>query len=62
MSGAGLGIGLLAGFTQFDDATNANTKVAGTALGLAGAGAAAGFGISRIGKAREVIYQSASHD
>jgi hypothetical protein len=53
---------LLAGFTQFDDATNANTKVAGTALGLAGAGAAAGFGISRIGKAREVIYQSASHD
>ena len=60
MSAAGLGVGLLAGLTQFDDATNANGKIAGTALGVAGVGAAAGFGISRIGKTEQVVYQSGS--
>jgi hypothetical protein len=60
MSATGLGIGLLAGFSQFDGATNANSKITGTALGLAGVGAAAGFGISRLGKTQQVIYQSDS--
>jgi hypothetical protein len=60
MSAAGWGTGFLIGMTQFDDATNANGKIAATALPGAAGGAAAGYAISRIGKTERVIYQSAS--
>ena len=58
MSAAGLGAGFLLGFSAFDDAVNANSKVGAAAAVGAGAGAAAGFGLSRIGRQEEVIYQS----
>jgi hypothetical protein len=58
MSAVGLGTGFLVGFRQFDDAANSSKKVGGTALAGAGAGAAAGYGLSRIGKAEQVIYES----
>ena len=58
MTGVGLGAGFLLGFRSFDDATYSGSKVGGTALVGAGAGAAAGYGISRIGKQEQVIYES----
>ena len=58
MTGVGLGAGFLLGFRMFDDAINSSSKVGATALVGAGAGAAAGYGISRIGKQEQVIYQS----
>jgi hypothetical protein len=57
MSAAGLGAGFLVGMNQFDDTRNANAKIATLALVEAGVGAAAGFGLSRIGKKDEVVYQ-----
>lgn len=58
MTGVGLGAGFLLGFRAYDDAINSSSKVGGTALVGAGAGAAAGYGISRIGKQDQVIYES----
>ena len=58
MTGVGFGVGFLLGFRAYDDAINFGSKVGGTALVGAGAGAAAGYGISRIGKQEQVIYES----
>ena len=57
-SAAGLAGGFLVGLSAFSDSTNANNKIAALALVDAGVGAAAGFGLSRIGKRDEVIFQS----
>jgi len=57
MSAAGLGTGFLLGFRSFDDARNSNAKVGASALVGAGAGAAAGYALSRIGKQNQVVYQ-----
>ena len=58
MTAAGLGAGLLIGLGAFDDAINAGNKITAASLAGAGAGAAGGFAISRIGKQEQVIYQS----
>jgi hypothetical protein len=58
MAGAGLAAGFLIGLREYDDAVNSNQKVTLAGIAGAGAGAATGFGISRIGKAEEVVYQS----
>jgi hypothetical protein len=58
MSAAGLGMGFLIGFRAFDDATNANGKVAAASGAGAGAGAALGYGLSRIGTGDEVVYRA----
>ena len=58
MTGVGLGVGFLLGFRAYDEAINSGSKVGGTALVGAGAGAAAGYGISRIGTQEQVIYES----
>jgi hypothetical protein len=58
MTAAGLGAGFLIGFRAFDHATYAERKIGTTALVGAGAGAAGGYALSRIGKRDEVIYQS----
>src|SRR5256714_7150257 len=55
-SAVGLGVGFLSEFSAFNDAKKANNKIATTALAGAGIGAAAGFGLSRIGKRDEVVY------
>jgi hypothetical protein len=57
MSAAGLGMGFLIGFRAFDEATNANSKVAAASGAGAGAGAALGYGLSRIGTGDEVVYR-----
>jgi hypothetical protein len=57
MAAAGVGTGFLLGFRAFDDATFAERKIGTTALVGAGAGAAAGYALSRIGKRDEVVYQ-----
>ncbi len=57
MAAAGLGSGFLLGFRAFDDATFAERKIGTTALVGAGAGAAAGYALSRIGKREKVVYQ-----
>jgi len=57
-SGAGLAAGFLIGLSAFHDTKNANNKITAVALVDAGVGAAAGFGLSRIGKRDEVIFQS----
>lgn len=46
-AGAGFGIGLWAGLTAFDDAVNSDRKVWTSAIVGAGAGALAGYFISR---------------
>jgi hypothetical protein len=58
MAGAGLAAGFLIGLREYDDAVNSNQKVTLAGIAGAGAGAATGFGISRIGKAEEVVYQA----
>ena len=58
MTAAGLGAGFLIGLRAFNDATYAERKIGTTALVVAGAGAAGGYALSRIGKRDEVIYQS----
>jgi len=62
MTAAGLGAGFLIGLRGFDDAVNANGKIAAASLGGAGAGAAAGFALSRMGKGDHVIYQMATQE
>jgi len=54
---AGLGTGFLLGFRAFDNATFSERKIGTTVLVGAGAGAAAGYALSRIGKREEVVYQ-----
>lgn len=61
MTAAGLGAGFLIGLRGFDDALQANGKIAAASLAGAGAGAAAGFAISRIGKQEQVIYESSGN-
>jgi hypothetical protein len=56
-SAAGLGIGFLGGMYAFDDTRNANAKIAGITALEGGVGAAVGYGLSRIGKKDEVVYQ-----
>jgi hypothetical protein len=58
MTAAGVGAGFLIGLQAFDDATYANRKITTTALAGAGAGAAVGYALSRVGKRDEVVYQS----
>jgi hypothetical protein len=57
MSGAGLALGFLGGMNAFDDTRNANTKIATVTAVEGGVGAAAGYGLSRIGKKDQVVYQ-----
>lgn len=54
---AGLGLGFTAGMYAFDDTRNANAKIAGFTAAEGGIGAAVGYGLSRIGKRDEVVYQ-----
>ena len=55
-AGAGAALGFLVGMRQFDDSINANGKI-GTLAGVwGGGGAAAGYGLSRIGKKDELVY------
>jgi hypothetical protein len=56
-SAAGFGLGFVGGFSAFNNTKDANRKIATIALYEAGIGAAAGFGLSRIGKRDEVIFQ-----
>jgi hypothetical protein len=56
-SAAGLGLGFLGGMYAFDDTRNANAKIAGATAVEGGVGAAVGYGLSRIGKKDEVVYQ-----
>jgi len=58
VSAAGLGAGFLLGFRAFDDATKANGKIGAAGAAGAGAGAAVGYALSRVGKRDEVIYRS----
>jgi hypothetical protein len=58
MGAAGFGLGFAIGFRAFDDATYAERKITATALAGAGAGALAGYAISRGGGREEVIYQT----
>ena len=57
MAAAGLGTGFLLGFRAFDNATFSERKIGTTVLVGAGAGAAAGYALSRIGKREKVVYQ-----
>ena len=56
-SAAGLGLGFLGGMYAFDDTRNASGKIAGLSAVWGGVGAAGGYGLSRIGKKDEVVYQ-----
>jgi PPE-repeat protein len=56
-SGAGLALGFLGGMHAFDDTRNANTKIATVTAVEGGVGAAVGYGLSRIGKKDQVVYQ-----
>jgi hypothetical protein len=47
----------LLGFRAFDNAIFSERKIGTTVLVGAGAGAAAGYALSRIGKREEVVYQ-----
>ena len=58
MSAAGLATGFVVGLRQYDDAIDSNNKVGAVALGGAGAGAAAGYGLSRLGKQEQVVYRA----
>ena len=55
-AGAGAALGLLVGMRQFDDSINANGKIGALAGVWGGGGAAAGYGLSRIGKKHELVY------
>src|SRR3954468_20659226 len=57
-SAVGLGVGLPGGLSAFNNSRDANRKIATLALAEAGIGAAAGFGMSRIGKRDEVTFRS----
>ena len=54
---AGLGLGFLGGMYAFDDTRNANGKIAAVTAVDGGIGGAVGYGLSRIGKKDEVVYQ-----
>ena len=56
-SGAGLALGFLGGMSAFDNSRNANSKIAAVTAAEGGIGAAVGFGLSRIGKKDQVVYQ-----
>ena len=56
-SAAGLGLGFLGGMHAFDDTRNANAKIATVTAVEGGVGAAVGYGLSRIGKKDQVVYQ-----
>ena len=56
-SAAGLGLGFLGGMYAFDNTRNASGKIAAFTAVESGVGAAAGYGLSRIGKKDEVVYQ-----
>jgi hypothetical protein len=55
-SAAGAALGLLVGLRTFDDSKNASSKIAGLTALQAGVGAAAGLGLSRLGKPKRVVY------
>jgi len=57
-SAAGIAAGFLVGLSAFNNTKYANNKIAALALVDGGVGAAAGFGLSRIGTRDEVIFQS----
>lgn len=56
-SAAGLGLGFLGGMYAFDDTRNASGKIAGLSAVWGSVGAAGGYGLSRLGKKDEVVYQ-----
>ena len=55
-AGAGAALGFLAGMSRSDDAVNASAKIAALTAIWGGGGAAAGYGLSRIGKKDELVY------
>lgn len=56
-SAAGLGLGFLGGMYAFDGTRNASGKIAAFTAVESGVGGAVGYGLSRIGKKDEVVYQ-----